>query len=253
MLGWLRGKARCPVPLEQKDWIEGRLTWLVGEFGIDRLINSGPFLPTERYLPAAYECTEEGIHELMVLVARHMQVDPETLALGFFEDDTPEFEGVATHRAAGLYAEEGGKFGIWLEVNQLGDPGSVVATLAHEIGHAVLLGAGRVSPDENDQEELTDLLMVFLGLGIFPANSAVHEANWTDGNWSGWSVGKRGYLSMDMFGYALALYALARSERTPAWSTHLRLDARAALKKGIRYVLETGDCRFAPALRSTAS
>jgi hypothetical protein len=54
--------------------------------------------------------------------------------------------------------------------------------------------------------------------------------NWRDGQWSGWSVGKRGYMSMDMYGYALSLYTLERRDPFPQWASHLRPDVRAALK-----------------------
>ena len=100
-------------------------------------------------------------------------------------------------------------------VNALSDPFSVVATLAHEIGHVILLGQGRVGPDDFDHEELTDLLTVFLGLGIFPANSISMESNWNSGQMSGWSVGRQGYLTINMYGYALALFALARENPEP--------------------------------------
>lgn len=123
----------------------------------------------------------------------------------------------------------------------------MIGTLSHEIGHVILLGEGRISPDEPDHEELTDLLTVFMGLGIFSANSVVHESNWTDGPWSGWSVGKRGYLSMDMCGYAMSLYTLARDDSSPDWVVHLRPDVRAAFKRGVRYIASSQDCNFLPA------
>jgi hypothetical protein len=179
----------------------------------------------------------------------YMDVDPKTLNLGFYEDATPQFEGVTNNRSSGLYSQTGQKFDIWLEINSLDDPASVIATLSHEIGHVILLGQNRVSPDEPDHEGLTDLLTVFLGLGIFPANSAVYDSNWTDGQWSGWSVGKRGYLSMDMYGYAMSLYTLARRDRHPAWASHLRPDVRSALKRSVQYIESTKDCEFLPAAR----
>jgi hypothetical protein len=91
------------------------------------------------------------------------------------------------------------------------------------------------------------MLTVFMGLGIFPANTVVHSSNWTDGQWSGWTVGKRGYLSMDMYGYAMSLYTLARRDPYPQWAVHLRPDVRVALKRGVRYIETTQDCKFIPA------
>ncbi len=250
MLDWLRGKPRCPVDESTKRWIETRFAWLTNELGIECLLTARTVLPTKEFLPLTYECTEDGIHDLMCRVATFMDVDPATLNLGFYEDGTPQYEGVVNNRSAGLYTKTGEKYDIWLEVNSLDVPASVIGTLSHEIGHVILLGQNRISPDEPDHEELTDLLTVFMGLGVFPANSVVHESNWRYGQWSGWSVGKRGYLSMDMYGYAMSLYTLARNDPFPEWAVHLRPDVRAALKRGVRYIESTQDCEFLPATNS---
>lgn len=111
-----------------------------------------------------------------------------------------------------------------------------------------MLGERRVSPEENDHEWLTDLLTVFLGLGIFSSNAAFYDSNWSDGTMEGWQVGRRGYLSMDMYGYAMALQALSRGETNPNWAKYLRPDVRSPLKRAIRYITETKDCEFRPAL-----
>ena len=247
MFDWFRGTPRCPVTSAAKAWIEARFAWLTDELGLERLQKGRTILPTEEFLPLTYECTEDGIFDLMCRVASYMDVDPETLNLGFFSDDTPHIEGILNERAAGMYTTTDDKFDIWLEVNSLDDPGGVIGTLSHEIGHVILLGQNRITPDDADHEELTDLLTVFMGLGIFPANSVVQESNWTAGQWSGWSVGKRGYLSMDMYGYAMSLYTLARHDPRPGWASHLRQDVRAALKRGVRYIESTQDCEFLPA------
>ena len=57
------------------------------------------------------------------------------------------------------------------------DPVALVATLAHELGHVILLRPGLVDRDDPDMEQLNDLLMVFLGFGIFTANSAFRFSN----------------------------------------------------------------------------
>ncbi len=248
MRNWLRGKPKCPVDPATKEWIESRFAWLTNEFGLDRLQNGKTVLPTDEFLPDEYDYTVEGVEDLMVRVAQFMDVDPSTLQLSFYENETPQHEEAVNSRAAGMHLNSQDKFDIWMEVHSLENPVGVVATLAHEIAHVVLLGQNRLGPEDEDHEELSDLLAVFSGLGIFPANFSLLETNWTDGQWSGWSVGRSGYLSMDMYGYSMALYTLARNDPKPDWASFLRPDVLAPLKRGIRFVTETGDCEFLPAL-----
>jgi hypothetical protein len=69
---------------------------------------------------------------------------------------------------------------------------------------------------------LTDLLAVYSGLGVFMANNAIREVNWRSASWSGWSLGRQGYMTMPEYASALALYSLARGEQRPHWARYLR-------------------------------
>lgn len=241
-------KPTCPVDSATKAWIERRFEWLTQEFGIQRLVEHKTMLPTQEFLPLNYDCTEDGIADLMKRVADHMHVDHSTLDLNFYEDKAIGVDGTMSPASAGLYTEIDGRYQIWLEVNCLDDPGGVIATLAHEIGHVILLGQKRIAPEAEDHEELTDLLSVFLGLGVFAANSSLHETNIHGSGYSAWSVGNRGYLSMHAIGYALSLYTLARGQTHPEWLKHLRPDAKAYVCRGIRYITKVGDCSYRPAI-----
>ena len=118
--------------------------------------------------------------------------------------------------------------------------------MIHEACHDHLLGAGRLRSDEQDHEFVTDLLSVYLGLGVITANSTIREAYWTAGNVSGWRIGRQGYLSQPMYGYALALFAWGRGEKKPAWAKQVRLDVREPMLSGLRYLTDTDDSEFRP-------
>src|SRR5262249_48375253 len=141
--------------------------------------------------------------------------------------------------AAGLYQDEGWGQTIHLDAAALPDPLALVATAAHELGHVLLLGQGRVSPDAEDHEELTDLLTVFLGLGVFTANTRVRSESSHDGLTESFGIRRLGYLGQPQTGYALALFAYARGEHDPAWARHLCADVRSPFKAGLRYLLRT--------------
>jgi hypothetical protein len=204
-------------------------------------------LPTEEFFPDAYDGTEPAVRTLLDRVGGYMGVAAGGLGLGFYsEANRPaliDADGRPVAGTAGRY-QEGEKPTIWIETSYLDDPMALVATMAHELGHVLLLGGGRITHDTEDQELLTDVLTVFLGLGLFTANATVREAYWRHGHWEGWTIGRHGYMTQPMYGYALALFAYAREEEDPDWARHLRLDVRAPLKKGLRYLLETGDSVF---------
>jgi hypothetical protein len=51
-------------------------------------------------------------------------------------------------------------------------------------------------------------------------------------------MGRRGYLGMPVYGYALARFARARGEDGQAWSAELRLDVRSAFKDSMRFLAQ---------------
>jgi hypothetical protein len=111
-----------------------------------------------------------------------------------------------------------------------------VATLAHELGHVLLLGDGRITAEREDHEPLTDLLTVFFGVGIFAANAALEYTRELRGKY-GYSLTSRlGYLTEPMYGYGLACYRWLRAETDPAWARCLDTNPRGYLNRGLRYL-----------------
>ena len=108
--------------------------------------------------------------------------------------------------------------------------------MAHELAHVLLLGGGLISRDEPHMEALTDLATIYLGFGIFTANTRLQRKVWTDGNAQGWRVSRKGYISPEMAGWGISLFAWERAERKPAWSRHLTAEAKAHLKRGLSYL-----------------
>jgi hypothetical protein len=236
MFGWLRPKAVCPIDQSYRDWIDSRWKWLENEFGLDRLRNAPVVLPRPQYFPDRYCGTEEDAKRMLGRVCTYMGIDANTIDLIIYQDNTPSYEGHWRQATAGLYQAHQGKFRIWIEVSNLDDPLAMVATMSHELGHVHLLGHGRLSEDAEDQEPLTDLLTVFFGLGVITANSVIREHYWHEGNSSGWRMGRRGYLGMPQYGYALSLFARARGEDGSRFVKELRLDVRSAFRQSMRFL-----------------
>ena len=231
MFGFFRAKPRCPIDAPSRAWLDRRWGWLEESFGRDRAHNAQVVLPSPDFFPDPYDGSEADARQLLVRVCEYMAIDPLAVRLSIYRESRPLFG--ASEGTAGLYHAELGGFRVWLEAGQLADPLAAVATLAHEVAHVHLLGHGRVRPDEADHEPLTDLLTVFLGLGVFTANAALREASWNQGHHAFHTIGKQGYLAMPEYGYALAKFARAREEDGRAWARELRLDVRAAFRRSL--------------------
>ncbi len=245
MLGWFRSTRDCPIDAELKRWIEARMAWLVHQFGWERMLRAPVVLPDDEHFPDPYDGSCEQVRAMLDRVCTFMGVEPSRVMLDFFSD---RGEVVLGHRligsrpgTAGLYQFIDGVTTVWVELSNLADPVSVVATLVHEVGHVLLLGEARIRPDAPDHEPLTDLISVFLGMGVMTSGGVIRSRNIHTGSGEQWSVSRQGYLDAPAFGYALALFAWLRGEGDPPWSRSLRPDVRAPFSRGLAYLRATGD------------
>lgn len=250
MFGWFSPK--CPVDAHAKQWVEERLLWLSCEFGHDVFTRRALILPLAEFFPDPNDASDQSVRVLLERVCRYMDADSERVELKFLNSSNSP--GLVNDRGyllpvtVGLYEGDSDKTVIHLDTRQLGDPMSLVGTMAHELAHLRLLGERRIRNDVFDNELLTDLTVVFHGLGIFLANAG---RSWTPNvqHWPATRAQRPEYMTQPMIGYALAHAAWFRGERKPKWARHLRLDARPSFKQGLRYLWATGDSKFRPAKR----
>jgi hypothetical protein len=181
-----------------------------------------------------------------------MRVDRRGIQLEVFPDETDELRAILPYwhgssgGCAGFYSHRGEDLAeerdvdqrmlVALRSTQLKDPLSLVATMAHELGHVILLGGGLVSPQTADHEPLADLLTVFLGFGIFNANAAGQFKQHQDERRYGWSMHRLGYLPQQAYGYALAKFISERGEEKVVWERHLSTNVRAYFRQSQRWI-----------------
>ncbi|HKM48266.1 MAG TPA: hypothetical protein VJX69_11800 [Terriglobales bacterium] len=210
------------------------------------MLNAEVVLPLSEYFPDHYDATDEAVDVLFQRVCGYMQVDESQIDLEVFPDEAHELRAVVpfwhgdTGGPAGLYisATDQSRFVIAVRSSKLKDPLGVVATLAHELAHVILLGGNLVDRESQDMEPLTDLTTVFLGLGIFTANAAVQFEQHQDGRTQGWSLQRLGYLSEEMYGYALARFTFERSEDRPEWAKYLSTNVATYYKRSNRWLAQ---------------
>jgi hypothetical protein len=156
----------CPVSTAEKTWTETRMCWFAEKLGIDRLLNTPVILPDETHFPDALNGTPEDVRALLERVAGYLSVDTRALTLEICADE--QMPGAAGQYHAGTNTV------IRIAESQLADPRGLVATLIHELCHEHLLGGRLLTADTPDHEWLTDLLPVYLGVGI-PLTNATLE------------------------------------------------------------------------------
>ena len=228
------------------------MRWFITLYGLERLQAAPVVVPTEEFFPDDFHSTEESVQGTLRRLCEFLQVDFQRVVLEIFDDteadltkklreSLPYWQGNSAG-AAGTYSEnaETSKFHIKVKRSLLPDPVPLIGTLAHELCHALLLGEKRIDREAPDMEPLTDLLTVFLGLGIFTANSAARFTQHDDGVKRGWSFRRLGYLSEPMFGYALAVFAMERGESKPVWAKYLSVNAGSYFRQSYKFVTYQG-------------
>ena len=250
MLGF---SPKLPISDEERLWVDEGFRRLEKLLGRQRMLEARVITPTAEDFPDPYDKTSTAsIEKLFGRVCNYMHVDCKSLEFEIFPDETeelreilPYWRGGLGRHAAGLYLhameehvseEEGGPAVVAIRSSQLKDPVSLIATIAHELGQVILLGRGLMSPKTSDHEHMTDLLTVFLGLGIFNANSANRFKGYQDDRRQGWSMQRLGYLTEEVFGYALARFTVERGEARVQWEKHLSTNVRSYFDRSRRWL-----------------
>jgi len=234
MFGWFQ--PLCPLDTAEKAWVELRMNWLSAKLGQQRLLHATVMLPTPEFFPDELDGSAEDASKVFRRLCNHVKVDPQDILLSV--ESNPAMTG-----AAGLYIQEIPPR-ILVNEFELSDSESLVAILAHELAHHFLLGGGLLTKNSLDLERLTDLLPVFLGIGLFSGNATIKESHWRVGEFSEWRLQKKGFLPGRMFAYAFSLFAFARREQKPEWAGYLRRDLSEPFWRGLRFLNKTGDTVF---------
>lgn len=238
---------KCPLDDESRQWVDESFRWLIEELSPEIVRDVPVVLPEERFFPDPYDGSRRSIRKMVDRVCEYMDVDPESIEVRFFEGESvgrihplasPESE--ETHPLGIYRMKPSGKYSISLNTDQANNPEMMVATIAHELGHVILLGEGRLDDDFPDHEPMTDLLTVAYGFGVFSANSSFVFEQWTNAQFQGWRAGGAGYLTEEAYAYSLALFAHFRSERKPAWTRHLKTNVRAYFKQSAKFIERNG-------------
>ena len=253
---------KLPVTESEREWVDEGFNRLERMLGRRRMLDATVVLPDAEHFPDAYDKTPEAVEKLFHRVCTFMRVDHRSVELQIFREEGRELRDLLPYWSgksdgcAGVYLhkpapdeqadEHEKRMVIGVRSTQVEDPLALVATIAHELGHVILLGGGLLSHDTPDHEPMTDLLTVFLGFGIFSANSAARFRQYQDEMRYGWSMERLGYLPQEVYGYALAKFVAERGESKPRWTKYLCTNVLAYYKRSSAWLAKNAGKTIMP-------
>ena len=242
---WKR-KPKCPITKEDKEWLEDHLNWL--DKNVINLKKQDTILPTKRFFDWEFKGEEKDAEFILKKVGEYCNVNTESINLDFYSEEAIELDrGTITQKeegtgTAGLYLQKGNQFSILVEVQQLKKTNSLIATIAHELSHYVLLGQKGVYLEGEENEWLTDLLAIAYGFGIFIGNTKFEFSQWQSGDgWGGWQSSMQGYLPQQITAYAMAEIEIRRTKKIPDWINLLKNDFQNDFKKSMKYLISNNE------------
>lgn len=246
MFNIFKSKNYEPLNYELRKYFENNLLWLNQEFPEPKVEQRRILLPTPQDFPITWNGERDTAYKALEIVCGNMGISSEEVELHFYKNASHELNaGLSkiytqnqpeSFSAAGLYhyEKENEKFQISLDEGLMSEPESLIATIAHELAHVKLLGGNKI--DEND-EMLTDFATVFFGLGVFNANVSFQFYQ----NPDGWGHRSSGYLKLDEWAYALALFAFIRQEDKPEWRKYLSKVITKDFDRCLKYLFKNED------------
>lgn len=247
MLGLFKPKP--PIDEDEFEWLLACYAWFVREFGgIEQLRASQLVLPNARFFPASRLDGHDRAEELFGLVKHYANmgdwpcdlvgtVDPsqQRISMG------PTIEQIADTDPLGTFSYQDGQCRITYRSDELSRPQSLVAVLAHELAHYLMHSTESAPPGGRELEEhATDLAAVFLGFGVFLANSARSFEQFQSVSIQGWQSRNQGYLSEQALVTGLAIFV----RLTDASDREAMAELKPYLHKPFRMAIKVLDRRY---------
>lgn len=238
---------KSPLDADDEAWQLACWRWLLDHIGGAAVLRARPLiLPTEAFFARPRAAGHAAAVAWFEQVAAHFGLDPARFVLEAKDEGIDPVLGPmqvvvdAPGGPAGTFSMGGsGAMTISHDARLVAQPMKLIATLAHEICHPLLLSIPEEPPGGAEMEEFaTDLAATFFGFGIFNANTAAMFRQYSDSSTGtqGWSIERQGYLAPAERAFALALFVHGRHEETRAAREHLERGALAYFDKAARYL-----------------
>ena len=232
------GFGRTPIiDQETIDWEFETYRWLFENFGGYPQFRGAELVqPTDGFFPVEKGLAGHALAEaIFAQVKRHARMDQWPCRLVAQESD-PELLVGDAQLLQGFEPSPAGTFSVDPQESRtddavvitynpklLSDSMSLVATFAHELSHFLIATAQSLPPGEEELLEFaTDLTAVYLGFGVFMANSSFRFEQHGDAFSMGWQASRQGYMTERQLVFALAIFAHLLDLPAAAVCEHLK-------------------------------
>jgi hypothetical protein len=230
-------------------WAFQSYRWLLECFGgFSAFRETLIVLPTHEHFPINRGDGHEFAVQVFDLVRAHARMQEWPCRLQTHEDplDVSEILAGMPHHGAPVEGAAAGTFSVDPErreyvitysVKQLLSAQSLIATFAHELAHALLSTAPTEQPGgEEAFEPVTDLGAVFLGFGVFLANSSFQFEQFQQGAMIGWGASGMGYLDEAQLSYALAICVSLLGADPEPIAVHLKTNPKVYMGTALEHI-----------------
>lgn len=244
---WTPFKAAAFLEPEDEAWHLEVWGWMLRHWGgLDDLRLSPLVTPTAEFFPPCEATGHDRAMFVFDLIKRHAKMDGWACRLAP-QREAPEMrvaEHVVIRPVEGSDTDPAGTFGpngceilITYAPKLLKQPIALVATLIHELAHYRLASIPGPAPGGKSMDEFaTDLATVYLGFGLFGADSAFQFRQHADFMTQGWSTSGLGYLRERDWVFGLAVFLSLTGRPLAAVKPFMKPHLFSDLRRAARYL-----------------
>jgi hypothetical protein len=238
-------RPQLPIDVDELDWMLACFRWFAIEFeGTAYPRRAILTLPDAETFPPSRARGHDRALEVFEIVKRRAGLA--TWPCDLLAGAAPRDRHIATGHALrpitrpeplGTFGFAAGRYRITYNPSALANLHTLTAIFAHELAHYLLHSARTPPPGVRVLEEhATDLAAVYLGFGLFMANSARNFAQFQDFAEHGWQMQTQGYLSEAALTTALALFLRLHDLATGAVERELKPYLRAPFRRATKAI-----------------
>lgn len=239
---WNPFKSKPLLSEDEREFQFDSFEWLLKHFGgRDFYDTTNLVLPTDKYFPGEVTSNQDAAYSTFQKVLEHagltdwpVVLEAQDLDPNVVVSPTVVIQNTESSPAGTFCVDENEQVKITYNPDIVSDPVKMVSVFSHELAHYLTASSPEPPPGGWDNWEFaTDTCAIFMGFGIFQANSAFSFQQYSTSDSIGWSTSGVGYLSQKERSFALAIFLKLKNISPNIAYPHCDSNVRSYLKRAI--------------------